>query len=81
MQNVLAVNFLCVSSFSSVPGSSLIPFSITQVVVFRSDGSVLLNDMTVNVPHVSGKGHVKCHTPDFSYRGIFLLRQKWKRGI
>ncbi|KAK2536635.1 hypothetical protein Q9233_003050 [Columba guinea] len=25
-----------------------------NVVVFRSDGSVLLNDMTVNVPHVSG---------------------------
>uniref|UniRef100_A0A8C0ZBD8 Mucin 2, oligomeric mucus/gel-forming n=1 Tax=Cyanistes caeruleus TaxID=156563 RepID=A0A8C0ZBD8_CYACU len=28
-----------------------------NVVVFRSDGSVLLNEMTVNVPHVSGKGH------------------------
>ncbi|GAB0190061.1 mucin-2 [Grus japonensis] len=25
-----------------------------NVVVFRSDGSVLLNEMTVNVPHVSG---------------------------
>lgn len=35
----------------------MIPFAVTQVLVFRSDGSVLLNEMTVNVPHVSSKGH------------------------
>ncbi|PKU37872.1 mucin-2 [Limosa lapponica baueri] len=29
-------------------------YVLAKVVVFRSDGSVLLNDMTVNVPHVSG---------------------------
>lgn len=35
----------------------MVLLAVVQVVVFRSDGSVLLNEMTVNVPHVSGKGH------------------------
>lgn len=69
--------------FLLVPGSSLILFAFVQVVVFKSDGSVLLNEMTVNVPHVSGKGYSLkcCHTADFSCRAVFFQRQKLERGM
>lgn len=78
MQNVSPLNFFFNFLFLSVPGTSLILFAIMQVVVFRSDGSVLLNEMTVNVPHVSGKGHsLVCH---MSYTCLLMWRCIFFRG-
>lgn len=53
------------------------------MVVFRSDGSVSLNEMTVNVPHVSGKDHslTRCHKADSSEEVIFFESQKLEIGI
>lgn len=53
------------------------------MVVFRSDGSVSLNEMTVNVPHVSGKDHslIFCHEADTPEEVVFFQSQKLETGI
>lgn len=57
-------------------------FAIPQVVVFRADGSVLLNEMTVNVPHVSGKGHsLVCVTHLTSHVEVYFFRGKSRREV